>query len=78
MKEGTAMSRYIVTICWSIVYMLIVGFIAAPLTQNVFNLGEAAIVGLIFGVLFAAIIPTITAHSSKDKSKYSKLNKIDQ
>ena len=53
--------------------MLIVGFIAAPLTQNVFNLGEAAIVGLIFGVLFAAIIPTITAHSSKDKSKYSKL-----
>lgn len=72
MKEGTAMSRYIVTICWSIVYMLIVGFIAAPLTQNVFNLGEAAIVGLIFGVLFAAIIPTITAHSSKDKSKYSK------
>lgn len=73
MKEGTAMSRYIVIICWSIVYMLIVGFIAAPLTQNVFNLGEAAIVGLIFGVLFAAIIPTITAHSSKDKSKYSKL-----
>jgi len=53
--------------------MLIVGFIAAPLTQHVFNFGEAAIVGLIFGLLFAAIIPTITAHSHKDKSKYSKL-----
>lgn len=73
MKEGTTMSRYIVTICWSVVYMLIVGFIAAPLTQNVFNLKEAAIVGVIFGVLFAAIIPTITAHSVKDKSKYNKL-----
>ena len=53
--------------------MLIVGFIAAPLTQNVFNLGEAAIIGVIFGVLFAAIIPTITAHSVKDKSQYTKL-----
>ena len=73
MKEGTTMGRYIVTICWSVVYMLIVGFIAAPLTQNVFNLKEAAIVGLIFGLLFAAIIPTITAHSHQDKSKYSKL-----
>ncbi len=73
MKEGTTMGRYIVTICWSVVYMLIVGFIAAPLTQNVYNFKEAAIVGLIFGLLFAAIIPTITAHSHKDKSKYSKL-----
>ncbi|BDR60450.1 YjzD family protein [Lactobacillus xylocopicola] len=67
------MSRYIVTVFWSVVYMLIVGFIAAPLTQHVFNLGEAAIVGVIFGVLFAAIVPTITARSVKDNSKYSKL-----
>lgn len=73
MKEGTVMSRYIVTICWSVIYMLVVGFIGAPLTQNVFNLGEAVIVGVVFGLLFAAIIPAITAHSSKDKSKYSKL-----
>ena len=73
MKEGNTMGRYIVTICWSVVYMLIVGFIAAPLTQNVFNLGEAAIIGVIFGFLFAAIIPTITAHSVKDKSEYTKL-----
>ncbi|RMC25155.1 MULTISPECIES: DUF2929 family protein [unclassified Lactobacillus] len=67
------MGRYIITIGWSVVYMLIVGFIAAPLTQTVFNLNDALIVGLIFGLVFAAIIPTITAHSSKDKSKYSKL-----
>lgn len=73
MKEGTTMGRYIVTICWSVVYMLIVGFIAAPLTQNVFNLQDAVIVGIIFGILFAAIIPTITAHSSKDKSNFTKL-----
>lgn len=73
MKEGTVMSRYIVTICWSVVYMLVIGFIGAPLTQNVFNIGEAVIVGVVFGLLFAAIMPAITAHSCKDKSKYSKL-----
>lgn len=73
MKEGTFMGRYIITIAWSVVYMLIVGFIAAPLTQNSFNLNDALIIGLVFGLIFAAIIPTITAHSSKDKSKYSKL-----
>jgi ABC-type Fe3+-siderophore transport system permease subunit len=73
MKEGITMGRYIVTICWSVVYMLIVGFIGAPLTQNVFNLKEAVIMGVIFGFLFAAIIPTITAHANKDKSKFNKL-----
>lgn len=67
------MGRYIVTICWSIVYMLIVGFIGGPLTHCAFDFGEAVIFGLLFGLLFAAIIPTITAHSHKDKSKYSKL-----
>ncbi|WEV71570.1 DUF2929 family protein [Lactobacillus sp. ESL0785] len=67
------MGRYIVTICWSVVYMLIVGFIAAPLTQNVFNLQDAVIVGIIFGLLFAIIMPTITAHSNKDNSKFTKL-----
>lgn len=67
------MGRYLVTIIWSVVYMMVVGFIAAPLTQNVFNPQQALIIGLIFGLLFAAIIPTITAHAPKDKSKYSKL-----
>ncbi|MDF7638861.1 DUF2929 family protein [Lactobacillus sp. ESL0791] len=67
------MGRYLVTICWSIVYMLIIGFIAAPLTHNVFSVVEALIIGAIFGLLFAIIIPTITAHAVKDKSKYSKL-----
>lgn len=53
--------------------MLIVGFIGGPLTHCAFDFGEAVIFGLLFGLLFAAIIPTITAHSHKDKSKYSKL-----
>lgn len=53
--------------------MMIVGFIGAPLTQSVFNPKEALLIGLVFGILFAAIIPTITAHSHKDNSKFSKL-----
>ena len=73
MKEGIIMGRYIVTIVWSIIYTLVIGFIAAPLTFSVFEPKEAIIIGLIFGILFAAIIPTITAHSHKDDSKYSKL-----
>lgn len=72
-KEGIKVGRYLVTVIWSIIYMMIIGFIAAPLTQNVFNPQESLIMGIIFGVLFAAIIPTITAHSHKDKSKFSKL-----
>lgn len=67
------MGRFIVTIVWSVIYMMIVGFIAAPLTQSVFEPKEALIIGLIFGVLFYLIIPAITAHSHKDNSKYSKL-----
>ncbi|MDN5577629.1 MAG: YjzD family protein [Lactococcus lactis] len=71
------MGRYLVTILWSIIYMLVVGFIAGPLTQRAsFNANDVKtclIVGLIFGILFSAIIATITAHSHKDNSKYSKL-----
>ncbi|MBN6048951.1 YjzD family protein [Lactobacillus helveticus] len=71
------MGRYLVTILWSIIYMLVVGFIAGPLTQSAsFNANDVKtclIVGLIFGILFSAIIATITAHSHKDNSKYSKL-----
>lgn len=67
------MGRYIVTIIWSVIYMMVVGFIAAPLTQSTFEPKEALLIGVIFGILFAAIIPTITAHSHKDKSKYSNL-----
>lgn len=57
--------------------MFVVGFIAGPLTQSAsFNTNDVKIclvVGLIFGILFSAIIATITAHSHKDNSKYSKL-----
>ncbi|AKG66724.1 YjzD family protein [Lactobacillus helveticus] len=71
------MGRYLVTIVWSIIYMFVVGFIAGPLTQsasfNVNDVKTCLIVGLIFGILFSAIIATITAHSHKDNSKYSKL-----
>ncbi|KRM39817.1 hypothetical protein FC39_GL000970 [Lactobacillus hamsteri DSM 5661 = JCM 6256] len=73
MKEGITMGRYIVTIIWSVIYMMVIGFIAAPLTQSAFEPKEALIIGIVFGILFAAIIPTITAHSHKDKSEYSKL-----
>lgn len=67
------MGRYLITIIWSVIYMMVVGFIGAPLTHSQFNPLEALIIGIIFGILFAAIIPTITAHSHKDKSKFSKL-----
>ena len=53
--------------------MMVIGFIAAPLTQSVFEPKEALLIGIVFGILFAIIIPTITAHSHKDKSKYSNL-----
>lgn len=56
--------------------MLVVGFIAGPLTRSAsFNgtdLRNCVIVGIIFGILFSAIIATITARSHKDNSKYSK------
>ncbi|KRL90815.1 YjzD family protein [Lactobacillus kalixensis] len=67
------MGRYIVTIVWSVIYMMVIGFIAAPLTSSTFNAKDALIIGVVFGILFAAIIPTITAHSHKDNSKFSKL-----
>lgn len=71
------MGRYIITIIWSVIYMLIIGFIAGPLVQSASfsgtDLMNCVIVGVIFGILFSAIIATITAHSHKDKSKYSSL-----
>ena len=69
------MGRFIVTVIWSVIYTFVIGFIAAPLTQSVFEPKEALIIGVIFGVLFALIIPAITAGSHKDNSKYSKLNR---
>lgn len=45
------MGRYIVTIFWSTIYMLVVGFIAAPLTQSVFEPKEAILIGVVFGIL---------------------------
>jgi membrane associated rhomboid family serine protease len=65
--------RIIVTMVWSTIFCLIIGFIASSLTQMRFNLAQSAIIGAIFGFLYALIIPTITAHSVQDKSKYSKL-----
>ncbi|KRK08629.1 hypothetical protein FC52_GL000327 [Lactobacillus pasteurii DSM 23907 = CRBIP 24.76] len=53
--------------------MIVIGFIAGPLTQTTFNPIQAVIIGVVFGILFSAIIPTITANSHKDKSKYSNL-----
>ncbi len=72
-RRKLTMGRYIVTIFWSTIYMLVVGFIAAPLTQSVFEPKEAILIGVVFGVLFAIIIPAITATSHKDNSKFSKL-----
>ncbi|CCI85360.1 YjzD family protein [Lactobacillus pasteurii] len=67
------MGRYLITIFWSVIYMIVIGFIAGPLTQTTFNPIQAVIIGVVFGILFSAIIPTITANSHKDKSKYSNL-----
>ncbi|GFZ26966.1 YjzD family protein [Lactobacillus corticis] len=67
------MGRTIVTIFWSILYSMIISFIAGPLTKNSGNMTEAVIFGVVFGILFSLIIPTITAHSHKDDSKFSSL-----
>lgn len=66
------MGRYIVNTVWSVIFMSIVGFIAAPLTQNKYYPVEAIIAGVIFGILFTAIMPAITRHSHADNSKFSK------
>ena len=71
------MGRYIVTIVWSVIYMLVVGFIAGPLTQsasfNVTDMRNCVIVGVILKTHKSAIIATITKKKKKDNSKYSKL-----
>lgn len=64
--------RYLVTAVWGAIFMSIIGFIAAALTQRQYDPPRSLIIGAVFGLLFAVIIPTITAHSHKDKSKYSK------
>lgn len=50
-RRKLTMGRYIVTIFWSTIYMLVVGFIAAPLTQSVFEPKEAILIGVVFGIL---------------------------
>ncbi len=67
------MLRYLITMLWSMVFCSIIGFIGSALTQRTYAPIESLIIGAAFGLLFAAIIPTITAHSTKDKSRYSKL-----
>lgn len=71
-KEGKIMGRYITCMLWGMIFMFIVGFIGAPLTQNTYHAVPCLIFGAIFGLLFALIIPRITANSYKDNSKYSK------
>ena len=63
------MGRYIVTIVWSVIYMLVVGFIAGPLTQsasfNVTDMRNCVIVGVIFGILFSAILQPLLLTQKK-------------
>ncbi|CCK84471.1 Uncharacterized conserved secreted or membrane protein [Lactobacillus equicursoris DSM 19284 = JCM 14600 = CIP 110162] len=66
------MGRYIVCTVWGMIFMFIVGFIGAPLTQSSYDPVTLLVVGAIFGFLFSLIIPKITAHSVKDDSVYSK------
>lgn len=58
--------RYIITVIWSCIFCEIIGFIAASLTQMQFNPMQSLIIGAVFGLLFAIIIPAITAKSHKD------------
>jgi hypothetical protein len=71
-KEGEIM-RYIISAIWSTIFMSIIGFIAAALTETQFNPIQAIRVGIVFGLLFAVIIPFIAAKSYKGKTKYSKM-----
>lgn len=66
------LSRYIVTVIWSTIFMEIIGFIAASLTQMKFDPQQSAIIGVVFGILFAATIPHILAKSHKDNSVFGK------
>lgn len=65
--------RYIVTIFWSTIYCEIIGFIASALTSMAFDPVQSGIIGVVFGLLFAFIIPGIAAKSHKDDSKFSKM-----
>lgn len=65
--------RYIVSMFWAIIYCEIIGFIASALTSMAFDPVQSGIIGAVFGLLFAFIIPGITAKSHKDSSKFSKM-----
>lgn len=65
--------RYIVTIFWGEIFFEVMGFIAASLTSMKFDPIQSAIIGLIFSIAFAFIIPGINAKSHKDKSKFGKM-----
>lgn len=63
------MGRYIVTIVWSVIYMLVVGFIAGPLTQsasfNVTDMRNCVIVGVIFGILSQQLLQPLLLTQKK-------------
>ena len=58
--------RYIVTVIWSTIYFEIIGFICSALTSMKFDPIQSAIMGVVFGLLFAFIITGITAKIHKD------------
>lgn len=72
MKEGNSM-RFIVTIFWGEIFFEVMGFIAASLTSMKFDPVQSAIIGLIFSIAYALIIPAINAKSHKDDSKFGKM-----
>lgn len=65
--------RYIVTIFWGEIFFEVMGFIASSLTSMKFDPIQSAIIGLIFSIAFAFIIPGINAKSHKDKSIFGKM-----
>ena len=69
---GRYIGRSIVCMVWGMVFTFIIGFIGGPLVQHTYQPAHLLLVGAIFGLLFALIIPTITAKSVKYDSEYSK------
>ena len=63
--------RYIITMVWSCIFCEVIGFIAASLTQMQFNPMQSLIIGAVFGLLFAIIIPAITAKTRVSTTNFN-------